>query len=95
MNKSELNQSDATICSFRITGMDCAGCAQSLEKAVAQLEGVQQSSVNFTTERLQVQGQVQPQYVIARVRAMGYDVADEGTDDAKSAAPESQRPSNF
>ncbi|MFA9382082.1 MAG: copper ion binding protein, partial [Acetanaerobacterium sp.] len=40
--------------SVQISGMTCAACAQRVEKAVARLEGVSSSSVNFATEKLSV-----------------------------------------
>ena len=35
---------------FAIEGMSCASCAQTIEKAVNQLSGVQQAIVNLATE---------------------------------------------
>lgn len=61
---------------FRITGMDCATCAANIEKGVARLEGVSSSQISFTTELLRVQGSVSPETVVARVRELGYDVAE-------------------
>jgi Cu+-exporting ATPase len=40
---------------IKISGMTCAACAQRVEKAVAKLEGVTSSSVNFATEKLSVE----------------------------------------
>ena len=37
-----------------ISGMTCASCAASVEKAVGKLEGVEKASVNFATERATV-----------------------------------------
>lgn len=39
---------------FTIEGMHCASCAQTVEKAVKKLPGVQQSNVNLATEKLTV-----------------------------------------
>ena len=39
---------------FAIEGMSCASCAQTIEKAVNQLSGVQQAIVNLATEKLVV-----------------------------------------
>lgn len=41
--------------SFSIEGMSCASCAQSIEKAVNQLAGVDQANVNLATEKMMVQ----------------------------------------
>jgi len=37
-----------------IQGMSCAACAQRVEKAIAKLDGIQQVSVNFATEKATV-----------------------------------------
>ena len=62
---------------LRITGMDCADCASSLEKGVGGLAGVKNCSVNFSTARLQVEFDpafVREAKIVQRVRALGYDV---------------------
>lgn len=37
-----------------IEGMTCASCAQTVEKAVKKVSGVNEASVNLATEKLQV-----------------------------------------
>jgi Cd2+/Zn2+-exporting ATPase len=59
---------------FDIHGMDCADCARTIEKGVAQLEGVSACSVNFTAAKLRVTGDVPAATVITRIRALGYSV---------------------
>lgn len=59
---------------FQITGLDCAGCAQSVEKAVGQLPGVQQCELSFTTAKLRVSGDIAPEAVTAKVTALGYGI---------------------
>ena len=39
---------------FAIEGMTCASCAQTIEKAVGKLSGVDKASVNLATEKMQV-----------------------------------------
>lgn len=39
----------------KISGMSCAACAKRIEKAVSNLEGVSQASVNLATEKLLVE----------------------------------------
>ena len=73
---------------FQITGLDCAGCAQSVEKAVGQLAGVQQCDLNFTTAKLRVTGDVNAAAVTDKVRALGFGVATEEQIAAAVAAPE-------
>jgi Zn2+/Cd2+-exporting ATPase len=57
-----------------IRGMDCAGCARTIESGVAQLAGVTTSELNFTTEKLRVTGMVSKDVVIQRIRDLGFDV---------------------
>lgn len=59
---------------FQITGLDCAGCAQSVEKAVGQLPGVQQCELSFATAKLHVRGDIAPAAVTAKVTALGYGI---------------------
>jgi P-type Cu+ transporter len=40
---------------FTISGMTCASCVQSVEKAARKLEGIKESSVNLATEKMVVQ----------------------------------------
>ena len=35
---------------LKIVGMHCAACAQTIEKALSNVEGVREASVNFATE---------------------------------------------
>ncbi|MCC6602306.1 MAG: cation-translocating P-type ATPase [Anaerolineae bacterium] len=60
---------------FRVTGMDCASCAQTVESGVARLAGVESCQLNFTTETLRVSGTAVPQTIISRIQELGYDVA--------------------
>ena len=62
---------------FKVTGLDCANCAKSVETGVSQLAGVQSCELTFTSEKLRVSGDVEPQTVINRVRELGFDVATE------------------
>ena len=37
---------------FKIQGLDCANCAAELENAISKVEGVNEASISFMTERL-------------------------------------------
>ena len=78
---------------FHITGMDCASCAATVEKGINRLEEIELASLNFSTEILRVQGNVPPETIVARVRELGYDVADPSAVSRQPSA-ESQ-PTNF
>jgi Zn2+/Cd2+-exporting ATPase len=58
-----------------IIGMDCATCAQSIETAVSRLDGVQQATLNFTTETLRVTGNLSRAAIVERIEEMGYGVS--------------------
>ncbi len=72
---------------FMISGMDCAGCARTVESGVAQLPGVQFCELSFTSERLRVRGEVAREAIVQRVRDLGYDVAEPAQGRAAPAAP--------
>ncbi len=50
----EMIAQEGTTQTFAIEGMTCASCAQTVEKAVRKLSGVEKASVNLATEKLQV-----------------------------------------
>ncbi|MEG9884811.1 MAG: heavy metal translocating P-type ATPase [Hyphomicrobiales bacterium] len=61
--------------SFDIDGMNCTSCAIRVEKALAELPGVTEASVNFALERADISvipGQVDDASVIAAVKKTGY-----------------------
>ena len=60
---------------FRVTGMDCASCAKTVENGIAKLNGVDSCQLNFTTETLRVSGTALSQNIINRIQELGYDVA--------------------
>ena len=37
---------------FQLVDLDCANCARKMEEAIARLDGVEQVSVNFLTQKL-------------------------------------------
>src|SRR5262245_61780028 len=78
---------------FQIKGMDCAGCAQTVEKGVSQLPGVAVCSLNFSTEKLRVAGEVRPEAVVARVRELGYEVDEPQANTSSTLRPGSGEPS--
>jgi Cd2+/Zn2+-exporting ATPase len=56
--------------------MDCANCARSIETAVSRMDGVEQCSLNFTTETLRITGTADKSNVTAVVSDMGYTLID-------------------
>ena len=41
-------------CHLKLQGMSCAGCASTIEKAIQEVEGVNQGNVNFAISRATV-----------------------------------------
>lgn len=37
---------------FKIKGLDCANCAQELERCIKEIEGVQEASISFMAEKM-------------------------------------------
>lgn len=40
---------------FKIKGLDCANCAARLESEIQKIEGVNEASISFMTERLVIE----------------------------------------
>ncbi len=60
-----------------IVGMTCASCAQTIQKGLSDLKGVDKASVNFATSRATVSydsKQAQVKDLISAIRGSGYDV---------------------
>lgn len=61
-----------------IQGMHCASCASNVQKALRNVEGVEDATVNFATERATVHAaaaEVDRERLAEAVRSTGYDVA--------------------
>ncbi|MDX1663045.1 MAG: cation-translocating P-type ATPase [Candidatus Promineifilaceae bacterium] len=78
---------------FKVRGMDCASCAQTVETGVEKLTGVERCQVNFTTETLSVHGAVSPEAVARRVRELGYEPLEPEAAEAGAATAAGDHPS--
>jgi len=72
----------------KIVGMDCGSCAMTIENSMRQIDGVEDASVSFTTESMEVTGQVSMDDIEGRLKELGYRIADEADAAAAMAAPE-------
>jgi Zn2+/Cd2+-exporting ATPase len=72
---------------YRVEGMDCAACAQTVEKVVAALEGVRAAQVSFGNATLAVDGDVAADRVSAAVARAGYRAAPLTRRRLEAAAP--------
>jgi Zn2+/Cd2+-exporting ATPase len=79
---------------YSIQGMDCADCALSLERSLAQIKGVEQVSVNFTTGLLDASGSFDTQALVQRVEALGYHVVSDASPEAAVPTQTSPAPNN-
>ena len=57
---------------YNVTGMSCAACSARVEKAVSEVQGVSECSVNLLTNSMTVDGSATEQSIIAAVEAAGY-----------------------
>ncbi len=40
---------------FKIKGLDCANCANSLERAIQKIDGVESANISFMTEKMELE----------------------------------------
>jgi len=59
-----------------VTGMSCAGCVSSVEKALNGVAGVSLANVNFAEHTATIEGDVTAQSLVDAVRSAGYDAAE-------------------
>lgn len=64
---------------YSVTGMSCAACSTRVEKAVSAVDGVTSCSVSLLTNSMGVEGNADPETIIAAVREAGYDAGLKGT----------------
>ena len=57
---------------FDITGMSCAACSARVEKAVSELKGIEECSVNLLTNSMTVKGEAATEEIINAVVKAGY-----------------------
>ncbi len=79
---------------FTIEGMHCAGCVSSVEKAINQVEGVHQVSVNLTTEQAVVELDekvVSTDEIEKRVESAGYSLKKKNADQSNQLEEKRER----
>jgi Cu+-exporting ATPase len=59
-----------------ISGMSCASCVSSVEKALSSVNGVSESAVNFAEQTANIQGDVIADSLIKAIQDAGYDAAE-------------------
>ncbi len=77
---------------YRIGGMDCAHCAQTIEKGVSRLPGVLTASVDLASATLTFDGDLTNAVLRQRVEALGYRLEDEVKPEAARRAIPTEQP---
>jgi len=58
-----------------IEGMSCQGCVRAVTKALERVEGVSEARVSLDEHAATVQGQADPEALVAAVRKAGYEAS--------------------
>ena len=78
--------------SLALSGMHCASCVTTIEKALAAVPGVSEATVNLGTGRADVRGaDLDPERLVAAVRASGYDASPAGVETPDEEAARARR----
>jgi Zn2+/Cd2+-exporting ATPase len=72
---------------YEVSGLHCASCARSVEKGLASLEGVDSCQLDFTSARLRLEGSIDSEDVMERIRALGYGARPLGLDGTPESGP--------
>ena len=69
---------------YNVTGMSCAACSARVEKAVKNVNGVKECSVNLLTNSMNIDGTATDEAIIAAVEGAGYGASIKGADAKRS-----------
>ena len=58
---------------LKITGMHCAACVSTVERALYQAEGVKKAVVNLMLEKARIEGEVEIDRLIQAIQKTGYE----------------------
>ena len=53
---------------FKIKGLDCANCAAELERAINKLDEINNASISFMTEKLEIVYDAEKEEIIKKVK---------------------------
>lgn len=74
MNAPSRKSQTSSTTSLSVQGMSCASCVGAVERALRQVPGVVNASVNLATERATITGSTDMGALVAAVAAAGYEV---------------------
>lgn len=89
---------DSSPVRLSITGMRCAGCVSSVEKALRGVEGVQKADVNFADHSATISGSASVEQLVAAVTTAGFaaeEIVDEEAREASERLEEQERTSSL
>ena len=75
---------------LRVTSMDCADCAASIEHILQRVPGVLVASVNYAAEKMRIEydrTQVSHKAIVQRMQALGYGVEERHTPNCSWRSP--------
>lgn len=83
--------------SFKIKGMSCASCANSIETAVGKIEGVKNAVVNFAVEsgKFNIDSTEVEKSVRVKIKELGYEVIEEGTSEEHNSSNNEENLNKF
>ena len=55
---------------FKIKGLDCANCAAELERAINKLDEINNASISFMTEKLEIEYDAEKEEIIKKVKKL-------------------------
>ena len=53
---------------FKIKGLDCANCAAELERAINKIDEINNASISFMTEKLEIEYDAEKEEIIKKVK---------------------------
>ena len=75
-NEPQIDMTTTDPIRLSIAGMSCAGCVSSVEKALAAVTGVNESSVNFAEQTATIRGDTTAAALIQAIKSAGYNAAE-------------------
>ena len=58
---------------YRVDGMDCGGCAKTMEKHLSNISGVSDVQVNFSTGQMKVNHTIPSDHILKEISKIGFD----------------------
>ncbi|WP_405277719.1 heavy metal translocating P-type ATPase [Cobetia sp. Ld8] len=69
---TESQLADSASAEFSLSGVTCASCVATIQKALDGLDGVEQAQVNFASRTAQVTSRLAPDEIVSAIEGVGY-----------------------